>query len=73
MTIGFARRFATYKRPNLLLTDPDRLAAILTNPDRPVQLVVSGKAHPDILPGQALIKAGTILCVGLKSGNALFF
>jgi len=57
MTIGFARRFVTYKRPNLLLTDPDRLAAILTNPDRPVQLVVSGKAHPADLPGQALIKA----------------
>ena len=57
MTIGFARRFVTYKRPNLLLTDPDRLAAILTNHDRPVQLVVSGKAHPADLPGQALIKA----------------
>jgi starch phosphorylase len=57
MTIGFARRFATYKRPNLLLTDPDRLATILTNSERPVQLVVSGKAHPADLPGQALIKA----------------
>ncbi|MDO8844261.1 alpha-glucan family phosphorylase [Methylicorpusculum sp.] len=57
MTIGFARRFATYKRPNLLLTDPDRLAAILTNPARPVQLVISGKAHPADQPGQALIKA----------------
>ncbi len=57
MTIGFARRFATYKRPNLLLTDPDRLAALLSSPDRPVQLVVSGKAHPADLPGQALIKA----------------
>ncbi|ESS66799.1 glycogen phosphorylase GlgP [Methyloglobulus morosus KoM1] len=57
MTIGFARRFATYKRPNLLLTDPDRLVALLTNPERPVQLVVSGKAHPADMPGQALIKA----------------
>ncbi|MGD7035053.1 alpha-glucan family phosphorylase [Methylotuvimicrobium buryatense] len=57
MTIGFARRFATYKRPNLLLTDPDRLAAILTNPNRPVQLVISGKAHPADLPGQVLIRA----------------
>ncbi|MGR9052475.1 MAG: alpha-glucan family phosphorylase [Gammaproteobacteria bacterium] len=57
MTIGFARRFATYKRPNLLLTDPDRLTAILTNAERPVQLVVSGKAHPADRPGQALIKA----------------
>ncbi|WP_374089282.1 alpha-glucan family phosphorylase [Methylomicrobium lacus] len=57
MTIGFARRFATYKRPNLLLTDPDRLARILCHPERPVQLVISGKAHPADLPGQQLIKA----------------
>lgn len=57
MTIGFARRFATYKRPNLLLTDPDRLARILCNPSRPVQLVISGKAHPADLPGQQLIRA----------------
>ncbi|MGZ8200069.1 MAG: alpha-glucan family phosphorylase [Methylosarcina sp.] len=57
MTIGFARRFATYKRPNLLLTDPDRLARILCNTSRPVQLVISGKAHPADLPGQQLIKA----------------
>jgi starch phosphorylase len=57
MTIGFARRFATYKRPNLLLTDPDRLAQILCNPSRPVQLVISGKAHPADLPGQQLIRA----------------
>lgn len=57
MTIGFARRFATYKRPNLLLTDPDRLAALLTNPAHPVQLVISGKAHPADFSGQKLIKA----------------
>jgi len=57
MTIGFARRFATYKRPNLLLTDPDRLARLLTNKTRPVQLVISGKAHPADVPGQLLIKA----------------
>ncbi|MGR8940923.1 MAG: alpha-glucan family phosphorylase [Gammaproteobacteria bacterium] len=57
MTIGFARRFATYKRPNLLLTDPDRLARILCNAERPVQLVISGKAHPADVPGQQLIKA----------------
>jgi starch phosphorylase len=56
MTIGFARRFATYKRPNLLLTDPERLARILCHPIRPVQLVVSGKAHPADVPGQQLIK-----------------
>jgi len=57
MTIGFARRFATYKRPNLLLTDPERLARLLTNSTRPVQLVISGKAHPADIPGQQLIKA----------------
>ncbi|MGJ0430027.1 alpha-glucan family phosphorylase [Methylobacter sp.] len=56
LTIGFARRFATYKRPNLLLTNPDRLARLLTDPHRPMQLVISGKAHPADLPGQRLIK-----------------
>ena len=56
LTLGFARRFATYKRPNLLLTDPQRLLRILTNPERPVQLIIAGKAHPADLAGQALIK-----------------
>jgi starch phosphorylase len=56
LTLGFARRFATYKRPNLLLTDPDRLAALLTDKERPVQLVIAGKAHPADHPGQELIK-----------------
>jgi glycogen phosphorylase len=57
LTLGFARRFATYKRPNLLLCDPQRLARLLTNPERPVQLILAGKAHPADLPGQALIRA----------------
>jgi len=56
LTLGFARRFATYKRPTLLLRDPDRFARILTNRDHPVQLVLAGKAHPQDLPGQALVK-----------------
>ncbi|MHB1566012.1 MAG: alpha-glucan family phosphorylase [Acidiferrobacter sp.] len=56
LTIGFARRFATYKRPNLLLHDPERLIRILTDPQRPAQLVIAGKAHPADLGGQALIK-----------------
>jgi starch phosphorylase len=56
LTLGFARRFATYKRPNLLLRDPDRLARILTNPDRPVQLILAGKAHPQDLAGQEMIR-----------------
>jgi starch phosphorylase len=59
LTIGFARRFATYKRPNLLLHDPDRLVRILTNRERPVQLMLAGKAHPQDLAGQALIKQWT--------------
>ncbi|HEY7337973.1 MAG TPA: alpha-glucan family phosphorylase [Bryobacteraceae bacterium] len=56
LTLGFARRFATYKRPNLLLHDPDRLARILTNRERPVQLILAGKAHPQDLAGQAMIR-----------------
>jgi len=56
LTIGFARRFATYKRPNLLLHDPDRLLAILTNKEKPVQLVIAGKAHPQDAPGQEMIQ-----------------
>ena len=53
LTLGFARRFATYKRPNLLLHDPGRLIRILTNPHRPVQLILAGKAHPADQAGQA--------------------
>lgn len=56
LTLGFARRFATYKRPNLLLHNPDRLLAILTNKERPVQLVIAGKAHPQDMPGQEMIR-----------------
>ena len=56
LTVGFARRFATYKRPDLLLHDTQRLIRLLTDPQRPVQLVLAGKAHPEDLPGQALIK-----------------
>jgi starch phosphorylase len=59
LTLGFARRFATYKRPTLLLYDRDRLARILTNPQRPVQLILAGKAHPKDAPGQALIREWT--------------
>lgn len=56
LTLGFARRFALYKRPNLLLQNPDRLLRLLTNPDRPVQLIIAGKAHPADREGQALIQ-----------------
>jgi starch phosphorylase len=56
LTLGFARRFATYKRPNLLLHDPARLLRILSHPQRPVQLILAGKAHPADGPGQELIQ-----------------
>jgi starch phosphorylase len=56
LTVGFARRFATYKRPDLLLNDPERLIRLLTDSQHPVQLILAGKAHPEDLPGQALIK-----------------
>ena len=56
LTLGFARRFAAYKRPNLLLHDPERLLRILTNRERPVQLIIAGKAHPADQAGQAMIQ-----------------
>ena len=55
LTLGFARRFATYKRPNLLLHNPARLLRLLANPERPVQLIIAGKAHPEDKAGQDLI------------------
>jgi glycogen phosphorylase len=55
LTIGFARRFATYKRATLIFRDLERLAALLGDPERPVQLVFAGKAHPADEAGQALI------------------
>ena len=57
LTLGFARRFAAYKRPALLLHDPDRLERLLTRADRPVQIVIAGKSHPDDAEGAALITA----------------
>ncbi|MGA2090182.1 MAG: alpha-glucan family phosphorylase [Endomicrobiales bacterium] len=56
LTLGFARRFATYKRPNLLLHDPQRLHRLLTNSQHPVQLIMAGKAHPADREGQDLIE-----------------
>lgn len=56
LTIGFARRFATYKRADLLLHDPARLLRLLNDPQRPIQLVIAGKAHPADMAGQALIQ-----------------
>jgi starch phosphorylase len=59
LMLGFARRFATYKRPNLLLHDPERLLRLLTDRERPVQLILAGKAHPADQAGQALIQEWT--------------
>jgi len=56
LTIGFARRFATYKRGNLLIQDPARLAKILSDPERPVQILIAGKAHPKDDPGKGVIR-----------------
>jgi starch phosphorylase len=56
LTLGFARRFAAYKRPNLLLHDPQRLVRILTNRECPIQIVLAGKAHPQDGEGQGMIR-----------------
>ncbi|MDY6943599.1 MAG: alpha-glucan family phosphorylase [Pseudomonadota bacterium] len=55
LTIGFARRFATYKRPDLLLYDPDRLVRLLTNADQPMQIIIAGKAHPADEAGKRIV------------------
>ena len=56
LTISFARRFASYKRADLLLSDPDRLIRLLTNKDTPIQMIFAGKAHPHDLAGKEIIK-----------------
>ncbi len=56
LTLGFARRFATYKRPTLLLHDPERLIRLLTDPQLPVQILIAGKAHPADGAGQEMIR-----------------
>ena len=73
LTLGFARRFAAYKRPNLLLHDPERLLALLTNPQRPVQLILAGKAHPADQVGQALIQEWTRFIRRAEARNHVIF
>ncbi len=73
LTLGFARRFAEYKRPNLLLHDPQRLARLLTRSDQPVQIVIAGKAHPKDNIGQALIKQWIRFINDFQLGNHLVF
>ncbi len=63
LTIGFARRFATYKRADLILRDMDRLTRLINHPTRPIQLVFAGKAHPADEPGKRLIqRIAGLLC-----------
>jgi starch phosphorylase len=57
LTVGFARRFATYKRATLLLHDPERFKALLLHPERPIQFIFAGKAHPLDSPGKEFIRA----------------
>jgi starch phosphorylase len=73
LTLGFARRFATYKRPNLLLHDPGRLLRILNHPERPAQLIISGKAHPADHAGQALIQEWMRFIRRTESTARVFF
>ena len=73
LTLGFARRFATYKQPTLLLHDRERLARILTNPQRPVQLVLAGKAHPADQLGQALIREWASFAQATRNSSACCF
>lgn len=56
LTIGFARRFATYKRATLIFSDHERLDRLVNHPERPVQFIFAGKAHPADIPGQRLIR-----------------
>ncbi len=56
LTIGFARRFATYKRADLIMWEPDRLAKLINDPQRPIQIIFAGKAHPADEPGKGLIR-----------------
>src|SRR5690606_28929491 len=73
LTIGFARRFATYKRATLIFQDPDRLARIVGNPERPVQLVFSGKAHPADRGGQDYIRRIFVYAKAPAFRNRLVF
>ncbi|QSR86195.1 alpha-glucan family phosphorylase [Candidatus Methylacidiphilum infernorum] len=73
LTIGFARRFASYKRPTLLLHDKERLVKIITDPHKPVQLVVAGKAHPQDQVGKAMIREWTAFVARKELHNRVVF
>jgi glycogen phosphorylase len=73
LTIGFARRFATYKRATLILRDLPRLAKLLLDPARPVQIIFSGKAHPRDEAGKELIRRVTELTRDPEYGRRMVF
>lgn len=73
LTIGFARRFATYKRANLILRNPDRLLRILNQPNRPVQIIFAGKSHPADEPGKLLIQEVYRMVKNANNGGRLVF
>jgi starch phosphorylase len=73
LTIGFARRFATYKRANLILADMGRLAAMVNDPKRPVQFVFAGKAHPHDEPGKRVLQQIARLMRDSQFGDKLVF
>jgi starch phosphorylase len=73
LTIGFARRFATYKRADLILTDLPRLFSLLNRPNRPVQILFAGKAHPADEPGKLLIQEVYRAVKQAENGGRLVF
>src|SRR6202167_6285796 len=73
LTIGFARRFATYKRANLILSDIESLASMVNDPKRPVQFVFAGKAHPNDEPGKRLLQQIAELMRNPRFGDRFVF
>ena len=73
LTIGFARRFATYKRANLILTDIEKLASLANDPKRPVQFLFAGKAHPQDEPGKRILQQIAYLMRDRKFADRLVF
>ena len=73
LTIGFARRFATYKRGNLILRNPDRLMRIINNANMPVQIIFAGKAHPADEPGKLIIQQVYRTVKDARTGGRLVF
>jgi starch phosphorylase len=73
LTIGFARRFATYKRASLVFSDLDRLLELINRPNRPVQIIFAGKAHPADEPGKMLIQEVYRIVKKAENGGRLVF